>query len=201
MRFGKTKIESVVVRLHEKTEVKPGRKNRVPGDASSGRADQKAEAETSRRAPLAKRESRDQGFTDATEQGNESLAAAALVRDGRKPSAPLGKRTQNEGDGAWGNPSVCFVELEYGPGRTEEEANAKHMESPSAPEEKPRTGWNQHRKSHQNVDFRSKQEHQEHTNSDFFRGNPTWFLHRGGLRPPTLFLIETKLAHSKTKNY
>jgi hypothetical protein len=42
-----------------------------------------------------------------------------------------------------------------------------------------------------------KREHQEHHKLRFFRGNPTWFLHRGGLLPPTLFLIETKLAHSK----
>jgi hypothetical protein len=41
-------------------------------------------------------------------------------------------------------------------------------------------------------DFRSKQEHQEHPKLRFFKGNPTWFLHRGGLRPPSLFLISTR---------
>jgi hypothetical protein len=30
-------------------------------------------------------------------------------------------------------------------------------------------------------------------NSDFFKGIPTWFLHRGGLRPPSLFLISTRI--------
>jgi hypothetical protein len=46
MRFGKTKSKSIMVRLHEKPKVKPEEKNRMPGGASSGRTDRKAEAET-----------------------------------------------------------------------------------------------------------------------------------------------------------
>jgi hypothetical protein len=93
MHFGKTKGESMMVRLHEKTKEKPGRKNRVPGGASSGRADRKAEAET---CVVGKKGISRLGLTDATKQGNESLAAAALVRDGRKPRERKTRLTARE---------------------------------------------------------------------------------------------------------
>jgi hypothetical protein len=50
-----------------------------------------------------------------------------------------------------------------------------------------------HQKSHQKEKISDPNKNTKNIpNLDFFKGNPTWFLHRGGLRPPSLFLISTK---------
>jgi hypothetical protein len=57
-----------------------------------------------------------------------------------------------------------------------------------------RTGWNQNQNSHRKWRFQIQNEKiKNNPNSEFFNGNPTWFLHRGGLRPPSLFLISTRI--------
>jgi hypothetical protein len=55
-----------------------------------------------------------------------------------------------------------------------------------------RTGWNQHKNHTENEDFRSKMRTPRTHKLRFFRGDSTWFLHRGGLRPPSLFLISIR---------
>jgi hypothetical protein len=75
---GGTEPSARAARLRAK--VKTGRKERVPGGASSGRADRKAETLTNARQANVRRRRRGiqrAVLTDATGQGNESLAAAA----------------------------------------------------------------------------------------------------------------------------
>jgi hypothetical protein len=92
----------------------------------------------------------------ALNQRKETSAAAAHLREKRKPRTK--NREMAAHDSGPGNPSACFVEDEYGPGRTDgrrQKQNAWMDPSAQRGKDPARAGINT--KNHtENEDFRSK---------------------------------------------